>query len=67
MPRIFDNCASCSSLALNRSLDTGRAKDYLRIAMFLEQDAVDMRSLKAVLRRFGLTQKWKENEYRFKL
>ncbi len=48
-------------------LDTGRPKDYLRIAMFLAQKAVDIRSLKAVLRRFGLTQKWKENEYRFKL
>ena len=47
-------------------LDTGRAKDYLRIAMFLEQGAVDLRSLRAVLRRRGLTQKWKENEYRFK-
>ena len=47
-------------------LDTGRAKDYLRIAMFLEQKAVDMRSLKAVLRRHGLTQKWKENEHKFK-
>lgn len=48
-------------------LNTGRPKDYLRITMFLAQKAVDMRSLKAVLRRFGLTQKWKENEYRFKL
>ncbi|MDQ3473475.1 MAG: hypothetical protein M3447_07035 [Acidobacteriota bacterium] len=47
-------------------LDTGRPKDYLRIAMFLEQNAVDMRSLKAVLRRYGLTQKWKGNEHRFK-
>ncbi len=48
-------------------LDTGRAKDYLRIAMFLEQKVVDMHSLKAVLRRYGLTQKWKENEHKFKL
>ena len=47
-------------------LDTGRPKDYLRIAMFLEQKAVDLRSLKAVLRRYGLTQKWKENEHKFK-
>ncbi len=47
-------------------LDTGRAKDYLRIAMFLEQDAVNLRSLMPVLRRHGLAEKWKQNEYRFK-
>lgn len=47
-------------------LDTGRPKDYLRISMFLEQGAVNMRSLNAVLKRYGLTQKWKHNEYRFK-
>ena len=47
-------------------LDTGRPKDYLRISMFLEQGAVNMRSLNAVLRRHGLTKKWKDNEYRFK-
>lgn len=47
-------------------LDTGRPKDYLRIVMFLEQKAVDMRLLKAVLRRHGLIKKWKENEHKFK-
>lgn len=47
-------------------LETGRPKDYLRIAMFLEHDAVTMRALKDVLRRHGLMQKWKDNEYRFK-
>src|SRR5437899_8643782 len=47
-------------------LDTGRLKDYLRISMFLEQGAVNMRSLNAVLKRHGLTKKWKDNEYRFK-
>lgn len=47
-------------------LDTGRPKDYLRISMFLEQGAVNMRSLNAVLRRHGLTKKWKDNQYRFK-
>jgi hypothetical protein len=46
-------------------LDTGRPKDYLRIGMFLEQGAVQMRSLNAVLRRHGLMKKWKENEYKF--
>jgi len=47
-------------------LDTGRPKDYLRIAMFLEQRAVALRSLMPVLKRHGLVQKWKKNEYRFK-
>lgn len=47
-------------------LDTGRPKDYLRISMFLEQDAVKMRQLHAVLKRHGLTKKWKDNEYRLK-
>ena len=47
-------------------LDTGRSKDYLRIAMFLEQGAVNLRLLMPLLRRHGLAEKWKENEYRFK-
>jgi len=47
-------------------LDTGRPKDYLRISMFLEQGVVNMRLLNAVLRRHGLTKKWKDNKYRFK-
>ncbi len=45
-------------------LDTGRLKDYLRIGMFLEQGAVDMRLLNAVLKRHGLIRKWKDNQYR---
>ncbi len=47
-------------------LDTGRPKDYLRIAMFLESGALNSRSLNAVLRRHGLSKKWKDNQYRFK-
>ena len=47
-------------------LDTGRPKDYLRISMFLEAGAVNMRQLHAVLKRHGLMKKWKDNEYRFK-
>ncbi|HEY0321066.1 MAG TPA: hypothetical protein VGC66_08950 [Pyrinomonadaceae bacterium] len=48
-------------------LDTGRPKDYLRISMFLEHSAVNMRQLHSVLRRHGLMKKWKDNELRFKL
>ena len=47
-------------------LDTGRPKDYLRISMFLETGAVDMRRLHGVLRRHGLSKKWKDKEHRFK-
>jgi hypothetical protein len=47
-------------------LDTGRPKDYLRISIFLEQGAVNIRSLNSVLKRHGLAKKWKDNEYRFK-
>jgi hypothetical protein len=47
-------------------LDTGRPKDYLRISMFLEHGALNMRQLHAVLRRHGLAKKWKDNEHRFK-
>lgn len=46
-------------------LQTGRTKDYLRIAMFLEHGAVNARSLRAVLRRHGLEGRWEENRYRF--
>jgi hypothetical protein len=47
-------------------LDTGRPKDFLRISMFLEQGAVDMRRLNAVLRRHQLMNKWLANKARFK-
>lgn len=47
-------------------LDTGRPKDYLRISLFLESGAVNMRSLNAVLRRYRLTKKWNDNAFRFK-
>jgi hypothetical protein len=46
-------------------LDTGRTKDYLRISMFLQADAVDRQRLRDVLQKHGLSQKWAENAYRF--
>jgi hypothetical protein len=46
-------------------LATGRPKDYLRISMFLMEGVVSKRKLFAVLRRHGLMNKWKANEYRF--
>lgn len=40
------------------ALRTGRAKDYLRINAFLEQNAVEFLRLKDVLGRHGLLDKW---------
>jgi hypothetical protein len=39
------------------ALDTGRGKDFLRVANFLEQRAVSEASLNALLGRFQLTQR----------
>jgi hypothetical protein len=38
------------------ALQTGRAKDYLRVSMFLEQNAVDRDKLSDVVRRYGLAE-----------
>jgi hypothetical protein len=42
------------------ALQTGRAKDYLRIAQFLEQDAVNTGKLNQILMRHGLLPKWEQ-------
>ncbi|MGA8428858.1 MAG: hypothetical protein WB729_03480 [Candidatus Sulfotelmatobacter sp.] len=47
------------------ALQTGRTKDYLRIMQFIEQQAVDMKALQAIIKRYGLTEKWKHFESRF--
>lgn len=39
-------CAIC--------LDTGRMKDFLRVSLFIEQDAVDRKALAEILRRYNL-------------
>lgn len=36
------------------ALEAGRAKDYLRVTMFLEQDAVDRAALRELAKRHGL-------------
>jgi hypothetical protein len=35
-------------------------KDYARIVMFLEQDAVNMEKLHSILLRHGLVPKWEK-------
>jgi hypothetical protein len=44
------------------ALQTGRAKDYARIAMFLEQDAVNRKKLHSILLQHGLLPKWERFE-----
>lgn len=41
------------------AIDTGRVKDYYRVAMFIEQHAVDIKALKLLLKRFDLQEKTK--------
>ena len=47
------------------ALSTGRPKDHARILQFLEQEAVDRKSLKAVIERHGLRSKWKQFSRRY--
>ena len=47
------------------ALKTGRAKDYARIAMFIEQDAVNMEKLNSILFRHGLVPKWESFKSKF--
>lgn len=46
-------------------LDTGRPKDYARMARFLEAEAVDMEILMGVLSRHALDEKWREKKEKF--
>jgi len=41
------------------SLGVGRPKDFLRIAQFLEEEAIDRKLLSDVLGRHGLTDAWR--------
>jgi hypothetical protein len=43
-------------------LQTGRAKDKLRVSMFLEQDGVDGKALSEMASRWGLSDKLKAIE-----
>jgi hypothetical protein len=46
-------------------LDTGRPKDYARIARFLDAATVDMGSLMDILSRHELENKWRDNKGKF--
>jgi hypothetical protein len=47
------------------ALDTGRLKDHMRIAQFIEAGVFDHEKLDAILRRHGLVDKWRRFEHRF--
>jgi len=47
------------------ALQTGRAKDNIRILQFIEQQAINRKRLKDVLERHGLTKKWQEFERKY--
>jgi len=47
------------------ALRAGRAKDYIRILQFVEQDAVDRDKLLRLLERHGLTAKWQQFERKY--
>jgi hypothetical protein len=46
------------------TLRTRRAKDHSRVLQFIEQDAVDKKKLRSILRRHGLASKWKQFEHK---
>lgn len=47
------------------ALRTGRPKDHNRILQFIEQGAVDRKTLQFIVERHNLTGKWKRFERRF--
>ena len=48
-------------------LDTGRLKDYLRIGVFLQHEAVNPEELQRILAEHNLTEKWQENINKFQV
>lgn len=47
------------------ALQTGPAKDHVRILQFLEQDAVDQSKLEELLKEFNLADKWAQFERKY--
>jgi hypothetical protein len=48
-------------------LDTGRLKDFLRIGVFLQHEAVNLEELQDILAEHNLTEKWQENINKFQV
>lgn len=47
------------------ALQTGRAKDYARIALFIQQYDLDSTKLEGILKKHGLADKWQNAKSRF--
>ena len=47
------------------ALRTGRAKDHNRVLQFVEQGAVDKKTLRSILERHGLTARWQRFEHKY--
>ncbi len=47
------------------ALETGRAKDHLRLLQFLEEGTHDRAKFQAILRRHGLVDKWERFNLRY--
>lgn len=47
------------------ALKTGRGKDFVRLAQFVEDKAYDARSFKTILKKHGLLENWKRFEQRY--
>lgn len=46
-------------------LYAGRAKDYQKIALFVEAEIIDLPRLNLILQRYGLAEKWEKEKWRF--
>ena len=47
------------------ALQTGRAKDHIRILQFIEQEAINREKLRDLLERHSLIEKWREFERKY--
>ena len=47
------------------ALSTGRAKDHIRVLQFIDEKAVDLQMLQAILKNHGLLSKWQQFDHKF--
>ena len=47
------------------ALSIGRAKDHIRVLQFIQEKAVDLKLLRAILEKHGLLSKWEQFENKF--
>jgi len=47
------------------ALSTGRAKDHIRVLQFIQEEAVDLKLLRAILEKHELLSKWEQFQNKF--